>query len=68
MEYFSEGAGLFVWIVALILIGSGIYFGMRYSKMRDYSGQAIIPLIMIVFSLVLWVKTLRFPTEHGGPA
>jgi hypothetical protein len=36
--------------------------------MRSYSGQTIIPLVMIVFSLVLWVKTLAFPTEDAGPA
>lgn len=68
MEYFSEGTGLFNWTIALILIGSGIYTAFRYSKMKDYSGQTIIPLIMIVFSLVLWVATLGFPTEDAGPA
>ena len=68
MEYFSEGTGFVVWILALTLIASGIYLGMRFSKMREYAGQTIIPLIMIVFSLVLWVKTLGFPTEDAGPA
>ncbi len=68
MEYFSEGTGLFIWIIAIILIAFGIYVGMRYSKMRDYSGQTIIPLIMIALSLVLWIKTLAFPSEDAGPA
>ena len=68
MEYFSEGRGLFIWTIALILISSGIYTGFRYSKMKDYSGQTLTPLIMIVLSLVLWVVTLGFPTEDAGPA
>jgi len=68
MEYFSEGTGLFIWTIALIIIASGVFLGMKYSKMKDYSGQTLIPLVMIVFSLVLWVKTLDFPSEEAGPA
>ena len=68
MEYFSEGTGLFVWTIALILIGFGIYVGFRYSKLKDYSGQTIIPLVMIVISLVLCAATLGFPSEEAGPA
>jgi len=68
MEYFSEGTGLFIWTIALIIIASGFFLGMKYSKMKDYSGQTIIPLIMIVFSLVLWVITIGFPSEEAGPA
>lgn len=68
MEYFSEGTGLFLWTIAIILISFGIYIGFRYSKRKDYSGQTIIPLLMIVLSLVLWAVTLGFPTEDAGPA
>lgn len=68
MEYFSDGTGLFVWTIALTLICFGIYVGFRYSKLKAYSGQTIIPLGMIVFSLVLWVVTLGFPSEEAGPA
>lgn len=68
MEYFSEGTGLLVWAITVFLIGFGIYVGFRYSKMKDYSGQTIIPLVMIAFSLVLLVATLGFPSEEAGPA
>lgn len=68
MQYFGEGTGLIVWIVILTLIAAGIYTGFRVSKKTEYSGQTLIPLMMIVLSLVLWAATLVFPTEDAGPA
>lgn len=68
MEYFSTGIGLIIWTSTLLLLSTGIVLGFLYSKKKDYSGQTIIPLAMIVLSLVLWVATLDFPTEEAGPA
>jgi hypothetical protein len=68
MQYFSEGTGLIVWSILLALIVAVIYVGFNYSKKKDYSGQTIIPLVLIALSLVLWAETFSFPSEEAGPA
>lgn len=68
MEYFSEGTGLAIWALLLVLAGAGVIAGFSLSKRKAYTGQAIIPTIMIAFSLLLWAVTFSFPTEEAGPA
>ena len=68
MEYFSEGRGLAIWALFLVLAGIGIITGFRFSKRKVYAGQLIIPVIMIGFSLLLWAVTFSFPTGEAGPA
>lgn len=68
MEYFSTGTGLLIWTGILLLLSAGIFLGFLYSKKKDYSGQTIIPLAMIVLSLVLWAATFDFRSEEAGPA
>jgi hypothetical protein len=68
MEYFSEGNGLAVWALLLVLAAIGTLAAFRFSKRRDFTGQAIIPTIMIAFSLLFWAVTFSFPSEEAGPA
>ena len=68
MEYFSEGKGLTIWILVLVTLGALFIGGFWFSRRREFAGQAIIPTVMIVFSLVLWAVTFSFPSEEAGPA
>ena len=68
MEYFSEGTGLVIWFFLVFLAGCGTVLAFRFSKKKDYAGQAIIPTVMIAFSLLLWAITFSFPSEEAGPA
>ncbi|MBT8332877.1 MAG: hypothetical protein HKP41_00440 [Desulfobacterales bacterium] len=68
MEYFSEGRGLLVWAFLLGLTGIGSIVAIRFSKSKEYTGQSIIPTLMILFPLLLWAVTFSFPTEEAGPA
>ena len=68
MEYFSEGRGLLLWASLLGLTGIGIIVAIRFSKSKEYTGQAIIPTLMILFPLLLWAVTFSFPSEEAGPS
>lgn len=68
MEYFSEGTGLAIWVLFIVLTGIGIVAGFRFSKRRACTGQVIIPITMIGFSLILWAVTFSFPVDEAGPA
>lgn len=68
MEYFSDGNGLVLWFFLLCFAGCGTVLALRFSKKKDYTGQAIIPTMMIAFSLLLWAITFSFPSEEAGPA
>lgn len=68
MEYFSEGTGLFLWTFLLLLASLGIITAFRFSKRSAFTGQTIIPTIMIAFSMLLWAVTFSFPSEEAGPA
>ncbi len=68
MEYFSEGNGLVLWFMLLLLASCGTIAAFRFSKRRAFTGQTIIPTVMIAFSLLLWAVTYSFPGEEAGPA
>lgn len=68
MEYLSEGRGLQMWAFFLVLAGLGGVLSFRFTKRKEYTGQAIIPTVMIAFSLLLWAVTFSFPSEEAGPA
>jgi small-conductance mechanosensitive channel len=68
IEYFSEGAGL-PWLtigVLAVLVGLGI--AVRFSRMRPYLGNILLPSCLVVLSLLFWVFTFDFPEEAAGPA
>ena len=67
MEYFSEGTGLVIWALFLLLAGLGIVAGFRFSKRKEFTGQSIIPTILIAVSLLFWAVTFGFPLEEAGP-
>lgn len=68
MEYFSEGTGLKIWSLLLVLLSIGAILAFRLSKRNAYTGQAFIPIVMIAFSLLLWAVTFSFPMEEAGPS
>ncbi|MFW2368893.1 MAG: tripartite tricarboxylate transporter TctB family protein [Desulforhopalus sp.] len=68
MEYFSEGNGLVIWASFLLLASTATITGFKLSKKNAFTGQAIIPTVMIAFSLLLWAVTFSFPSEEAGPA
>ena len=68
MEYFSEGNGLVIWSALLLLGSIGTIAAFRFSKRKDFAGQAIIPTMMIAFSLLFLAVSFSFPTEEAGPA
>lgn len=68
MEYFSEGKGLVIWASFLLFASIGTISAFRFSKRRDFAGQAIIPTVMIAFSLLLLAVTFSFPSEEAGPS
>jgi len=51
-----------------LLLSVGVIVAFRLSKRKDYTGQAIIPTMMIAFSLLLWGVTFSFPMEEAGPS
>ncbi len=68
VEYFSEGIGL-LWltiVVVAVLVGLGI--AVRFSRMRPYLGNILLPAYLIVLSLVFWVFTFDFPEDVAGAA
>jgi hypothetical protein len=68
MEYFSEGTGLMIWTLLLVSAGLASVASFRLSRRKAFTGQSIIPTILIAFSLLLWAVTFSFPTEEAGPA
>ena len=68
MEYFSEGNGLVLWSVLLLIASCGTIAAFRLSRKKHFTGQAIIPVTLIAFSLLLWAITFSFPSEEAGPS
>lgn len=67
MEFFSEGKGL---AILGMLLGVGIValnFAFRFSKRKNYTGQTIIPSLMVALSLLFLAITFGFPQEEAGP-
>lgn len=68
IEYFNEGPGL-LWLtigVSAVLVGLGI--AVRFSRMRPYLGNILLPSCLIVLSVVFWIFTFDFQKEVAGPA
>jgi len=68
MDYFSEGNGLVLWVFLLLIASCGTIAAFRLSRKKDFTGQAIIPTILIAFSLLLLAITFSFPSEEAGPS
>jgi hypothetical protein len=68
VEYFSEGIGL-VWLtIGVLVILAGLGIAVRFSRMRPYLGNILLPSCLIVLSLVSWVFTYEFPEDVAGAA
>ncbi len=59
---------LLAFIVGVAIVLSGIGIWVRFSKMRPYLGNILIPCGLIVVALVFLILTLGFRAEEAGPA
>ena len=66
--YFSEGAGLYVFMAGLLAVLTGVGIAVRMSKMRCYFGEILLPCTLIALALLFYVMTFSFPVEDVGPA
>ena len=68
VEYFSEGIGL-LWLTIIVLaVLAALGIAVRFSRMRPYLGNILLPTYLIVLSLVFWIFTLDFPEDVAGAA
>ncbi len=68
MIYFSEGSGLIMLAVALLVILSGIGIAVRNSAKRLFFGDILVPCSMIAMSTLFLAITFSFPSEEAGPS
>ena len=68
IEYFSEGIGLLWLTIGVLAIPAGLGIAVRFSRMRPYLGNILLPAYLIVLSLVFWIFTLDFPEDVAGAA
>lgn len=68
MQYFSHGTGLAVW--ALFLLSGIIATGMicRRTPLREWTGQILVPTVLMALALLFLAITFDFPGEEAGPA
>ncbi len=68
MQYFSQGTGLVIWALLLLagIIGTGLAF--RFSSRREWTGQALVPIVLAAIGLLFFAITFDFPGEQVGPA
>ena len=68
MQYFSQGTGLIIWALLLLagIIGTGLAF--RFSSRREWTGQAMVPTVLMALGLLFFAITFDFPSEQVGPA
>ena len=68
IKFFSEGIGV-LWLTAgvlAVLVGLGM--AVRFSRLRPYLGNILVPSCLITLSLVFLILTFGFRVEEAGPA
>lgn len=68
VKFFSEGVGA-LWLAAgaaALLVGLAI--AVRFSKLRRYQGNILVPSCLVALSLVFLLLTFDFPSGEAGPA
>jgi len=68
MQYFSHGTGLAIWALLLLTgtIATGLTF--RFTSLRDWTGQALVPTVLMAMGLLFFAITFDFHVEQAGPA
>ena len=68
VKFFSEGIGL-LWMtsgIAAVLVGLGV--AVRFSRLKPYLGNILVPSCLVALSLVFLLLTFDFPVDEAGPA
>ena len=68
VKFFSEGIGL-LWMtsgIAAVLVGLGV--AVRFSRLKPYLGNILVPSCLVALSLVFLLLTFDFPIDEAGPA
>jgi len=68
MVYFSEGRGLTMFAISLLVILFGIGVAIRRSTRRQFFGEILVPCSLISLSLLFLAITFSFPSEEAGPS
>jgi len=68
LAYFSEGTGLTLLIVGLLLALTGIGVAVYRSERKKYFGNILLPCSLIALALIFFAITFSFPMEEAGPA
>ncbi len=68
MQYFSHGTGLSIWalFLAACFIITGLVF--RRSSRHNWTGQALLPMALLLLGALFYGVTFDFPVEEAGPA
>jgi len=68
LTYFSEGRGLTLLIIGLIIALTGIGIAVSKSRRKKYFGNILLPCSLIALAIIFFAITFRFPMEEAGPA
>jgi putative tricarboxylic transport membrane protein len=68
MQYFSQGTGLVIWALLLLLLTIATGLAFHFTRRKQWTGQALIPTTLIALALLFWAITFDFPSEEAGPA
>ncbi len=68
MQYFSQGTGLIIW--ALVVTAGSVFVGLffYFTAKRPWTGQALVPTVLMEIALIFLAITYDFPGEAAGPA
>ncbi len=70
IKYLGKGSGFWVLIIFMAAVLSAAGFLIKRSKLRNYTGRIIVPLIFIEFASVFGIMALGFPkgsADEVGP-
>ena len=68
IAYFSEGGGLPWVLIGVLAVLTGLGSVIRFSRLRAYLGNIMIPATLVVLSLIFWFFSFEFPQDTAGPA
>jgi putative tricarboxylic transport membrane protein len=68
LTYFSEGTGLTLLMVGLVVALTGIGVAVYRSERKKYFGNILLLCSLIALAIIFFAITFSFPMEEAGPA